>query len=181
MPHQPNCLLRVLPRAALLAAAFGGQALPALAACPVELAVYREARTGAMIDFRPGANATVTNAFRMVFGKGTGNEGVVLDGVVMWDADVPRPIGMLTHDCPEGDATGEELSACTIWQGVVYSAGGDGRVDLMPPEGEAAPDTLILADLGRAIAAWPAYAAAGLTDAPLGAPWDAFVLHGCQE
>ena len=167
MPRKPNSLSRRSAGVALtLAAALAGQIVPALAACPVELAVYREAATGAMIDFRPGGNATVTNAFRLVLDRG-----VVLDGVVMWDAGVPRPLGMLTHDCPEGDATGAELAACTVWQGVVYSADGTGTVDLMPPERAHAPETLILADLGRAIAA------AGLA----AAPWDAFALHGCQE
>lgn len=172
MPRQPGNLFRSLPRAIALAAALAGQAGAALAACPVELAVYREATAGAMIDFRPGGNATATNAFRMVFDKG-----VVLEGVVMWDAGVPRPVGMLTHDCPDGDATGEELAACTIWQGVVYAADGEGRIDLMPPEGADAPRTLILADLGRAIAASPVHAAAGLAQAP----WDVFSLQGCQE
>ncbi len=173
MPRKPNSLSRRSAGVALtLAAALAGQTVPALAACPVELAVYREAGTGAMIDFHPGGNATVTNAFRLVLDKG-----VVLEGVVMWDADVPRPVGMLTHDCPEGDATGEELAACTVWHGVVYSADKEGKVDLMPPERTDAPETLILADLGRAIAASPVHAAAGLTDAP----WDAFTLHGCQE
>lgn len=180
MPRQPGnlfrSLFRRLPRAVALAAALAGQAGAALAACPVELAVYREAAAGAMIDFRPGGNATVTNAFRMVFEKG-----VVLEGVVMWDAAVPRPVGMLAHGCPEGDATGDELAACTIWRGVVYAADGEGRIDLMPPEGAPAPGTLILADLGRAIAASPVHAAAGLGQGPAQAPSDIFSLHGCQE
>lgn len=173
MPRKPNSLLPQPAGLALtLAAALAGQTAPALAACPMELAVYREAGTGAMIDFHPGGNATVTNAFRLVLDRG-----VVLEGVVMWDADVPRPVGMLTHDCPEGDATGEELAACTVWHGVVYAVDGEGKVDLMPPERTDAPETLILADLGRAIVASPVGEKAGLTDAP----WDAFALHGCQE
>jgi hypothetical protein len=172
MPRKQNSLSRLLPRAVMLAAVLAGQAVPALAACPVELAVYSEARTGAMIDFRPGGNATATNAFRMVFEKG-----VVLEGVVMWDADVPRSIGMLTHDCPEGDATGAELAACIVWQGVIYDVDDEGGIDLMPPEGEAAPKSLILADLGRALKASPVFDKTGLAEAP----WDAFFLHGCQE
>lgn len=158
--------------AAVLAAALVGQTASARAACPMELAVYEEPETGAMIDFRPGRNATVTNAFRMVFDKG-----VVLEGVVMWDDGVARPVGMLTHGCPEGDATGEELAACTVWQGVIYAADAQGNVGPMPPEGTAAPKSLILADLGRALAPSPAYAATGLE----AAPWDVFTLHGCQE
>lgn len=176
MQRQPTRLPGPMPRiaapAAVLAGALAGQTVVAQAACPVELAVYREAQTGAMIDFRPGRNATTTNAFRMVFDKG-----VVLEGVVMWDADVPRPVGMLTHDCPEGDATGAELAACTVWQGVIYAADENGGVDLMPPERTDAPATLILSDLGRARGLSPAYGATGLS----AAPWDVFTLHGCQE
>ena len=156
----------------MLATALAGQAGAALAACPVELAVYREAGTGAMIDFHPGRNATVTNAFRMVFDRG-----LVLEGTVMWDGEAPRSLGLLTHDCPEGDATGAELAACTLWQGVVYAVGDDGAVDLMPPEGAAAPQSLVFADLGRAIRLSAPYEAAGLT----ATPWDAFSLAGCQE
>ena len=172
MQRQPTRLPGFPLRVVALATALAGQSVAALAACPMELAVYEEPETGAMIDFRPGRNATVTNAFRMVFDRG-----VVLDGVVMWDGEVARPVGMLTHDCPEGDATGEELEACTVWEGVVYAADGQGNVDLMPPEGADAPKSLILTDLGRALRLSAAYDAAGLA----AAPWDVFSLHGCQE
>lgn len=168
---RPGCLLR----AAALAAALAGQAGAALAACPVELAVYREPATGAMIDFYPGRNATVTNAFRMVLGQDA-----VLEGVVIWDDEVPRPVGMLMHDCPEGDATGDELEACIVWRGIVYVADGRGNAGLMPPERTAAPQSLILADLGRALMRFSGGVAGGET-APSAAPGDVFALHGCQE
>ncbi|RVC65336.1 hypothetical protein EN759_22540, partial [Mesorhizobium sp. M00.F.Ca.ET.038.03.1.1] len=39
----------------------------AQAACPIQLAVYGEAQSGAEIDFTPaGSSATITNAFRMI-------------------------------------------------------------------------------------------------------------------
>ena len=159
-------------RVAALAVALGGQTLPALAACPIELAVYEDPETGAGIDFRPGGNATVSNAFRMVL-----DEGVVLDGFVMWSEEPARPVGMLTHDCPEGDATGEELAACTVWDGVVYAVDAEGRAGLLPGEGEDAPQTLILADLGRAPRLSAILDAAGVE----AAPGDVFSLSGCQE
>ncbi|HRP79599.1 MAG TPA: hypothetical protein PL183_10980 [Aquamicrobium sp.] len=159
-------------RGLALAMALAGQTGAALAACPMELAVYQEPESGATIDFYPGRTATVTNAFRMVFGNG-----LVLEGAVMWDAEAPRSLGLVTYGCPEGDATGAELAACTVWQGAVYSVDGEGRIDQMPPEGADAPQSLLFADLGRAVRQSAAYEAAGLT----ATPWDAFSLSGCQE
>jgi hypothetical protein len=145
---------------------------PALAACPIELAVYSDAGGAASLDFFPtGTNAVVTNSFRMVSGK------TVLDGMVMWSDDEPRPIGMLGHNCPKGDATGEALAACTVWQGVVYTADDTGDVGLLPAEGTPAPRRLILADLGRSLRYSPAYDAHAFDKLPA----DVFILSGCQE
>ena len=159
-----------LLRAAALAPVLAGQTAAAFAACPIELAVYEEPQTGAGIDFRPGGNATASNAFRMVLGKG-----LVLDGFVMWSG--ARPVAMLTHDCPEGDATAQELAACTLWEGVVYAVDGRGEAGLLPAEGEDAPLSLILSDLGRAprLLSLLDATAAGV------APGDIFSLSGCQE
>ena len=129
--------------AAVLATAF-----PALAACPIELAVYGDLENTAGIDFRPTMDsATVTNSFRMVL-----DNGVVLDGIVQWSDGVARPNGMLMHKCPEGDVTGEELAACTVWQGVIYTSDDKGNIELLPAEGKTAPQKLDLSR-SRAIAA----------------------------
>lgn len=145
----------------------------AIAACPIELAVYRDRDAVAGIDFRPaGDGATVTNTFRMHVG-----ERGEFDGFVMWTADVARPYAMITHGCPEGDVTGEEIAACTLWEGVVYGVDAAGVVTLLPREGEPAPQRLVLADLARLMRSSPVYAATGL-DA---VPFDVFELSGCQE
>jgi hypothetical protein len=47
--------------------------------------------------------------------------GVTMDGVVMLAGEPDRPWGMVMHNCPEGDATGAEIAACTVWQGPVYA------------------------------------------------------------
>src|SRR5689334_2948598 len=79
----------------------------ALAACPIELAVYGDAQSGSEIDFTPtGTSATVTNSFRMIL-----DNNVVLNGIVMWNEGVARPNGALMYKCPEGDVTGAELAA----------------------------------------------------------------------
>lgn len=145
------------------------------AACPIELAVYGDRDDVAGIDFRPTLeSATVTNSFKMVLDNDT-----VLDGVVMWSNDVARPNGMLMHQCPEGDVTGEELDACTVWQGVIYSVDEQGKVGLLPRERiqAAAPSKLIFSDLGHSLRMSAAYGPHGFSKVP----WDVFELKGCQE
>ena len=165
--------LREGASAATFLAVFAVAAAPARAACPIELAVFGDRDEAASVEFVPtGESAAVTNTFRMVLG-----DGVVLDGIVMWSADVSRPNGMLMHDCPEGDVTGEELAACTAWQGVIYTADASGGVGLLPAEGTAAPQTLIFPDLGPALSHSSAYGEKGFSKLP----WDVFALKGCQE
>lgn len=105
-----------------------------------------------------------------------GND-TVLDGIVMWSEDVPRPNGRLMHKCPEGDVTGAEIDACTVWQGVIYAVDGRSKVHLLPVEGREAAEQLLFPDLAWALKNSPALADAGLP--PLGS--DAFELSGCQE
>ncbi|CDX41873.1 conserved exported hypothetical protein [Mesorhizobium sp. ORS 3359] len=146
----------------------------AQAACPIQLAVYGEARSGAEIDFTPaGTSATITNAFRMIL-----DNNVVLDGIAMWtEGSAARPHGSLMYKCPTGDVTGEELAACTVWEGVIYSADEKGGVGLLPAEGVDAPKSLIFPDLGPSLEMSAAYGPIGFSKVP----WDIFVLKGCQE
>lgn len=158
--------------------AFASAAAPwhaARAACPQELAVYSEREGSAAIEFRPvePAAAVQTGAFRVVFAQND----VVLDGFVMRTEGVSRPVGMVTHDCPEGDVTGAEIAACTVWEGVIYAVDGQGNVGLLPSQGEAAAEQLLLPDFGPAVRHSSAYGAAGVSIVP----WDAFSLSGCQE
>ena len=146
-------------------------ASPALAACPIELAVYGEREQAAEIDFRPTmGSATTTNTFKMVVGKD-----VMLDGVVLWSGDAARPHGSLMHQCPEGDVTGGELAACTVWDGVIYTADAKGAVDLLPNERKDAPATLIFPDLAGQLGR------SAIHDKLPKLPWDVFALKGCQE
>lgn len=154
-----------------LALLFTGSATHA--ACPLALAVYGEAESEAGIDFRPTMDAaTVTNSFKMVLDKG-----VVLDGIVMWTSGVSRPHGSLMYKCPTGDVTGDELAACTVWQGVVYSADDKGNIALLAAEGTDAPQSLIFPDLGPSLQMSSAFGANSFSKLP----WDVFLLKGCQE
>lgn len=143
------------------------------AACPIELATYADKDKVAEINFTPGqGGATVANTFRMLLGND-----VVLDGIVQWTEGVARSYGMLTHKCPDGDVTGEEYAACTVWQGVIYASDDQGNITLMPNEGVAAPRRLIFADLGPALRNAQAFGPKGLEKLP----FDVFEMNGCQE
>lgn len=95
----------------------------------------------------------------------------------MWSDDPARPNGLLMFQCPQGDVTGAELEACTLWQGVIYAVDGQGEIGLLPGEGSPAPQSLIFADLGYQLRHAPAFANAGLFTVP----WDGFKLSGCQQ
>ncbi|TIT58055.1 MAG: hypothetical protein E5W90_37115, partial [Mesorhizobium sp.] len=81
------------------------------------------------------------------------------------------------YKCPTGDVTGDELAACTVWEGVVYSADEKGNIALLPAEGVDAPKALIFPDLGPSLQMSSAYGANGFSKVP----WDVFSLKGCQE
>ncbi|WP_200914051.1 hypothetical protein, partial [Microbacterium sp. Leaf203] len=66
----------------------------------------------------------------------------------------------LMYKCPDGDVTGAELQACTLWQGVIYAADETGVVSLLPKKGDA-PKTLIFPDLGPSLRHSSAYGAQG--------------------
>ncbi|TPK90153.1 hypothetical protein FJ934_23930 [Mesorhizobium sp. B2-4-12] len=150
----------------------------AFAACPIELAVYGDAQSGgessgSEIDFMPtGTSPTVTNTFRLIL-----DNNVVLNGIVMWNEGVARPNGALMYKCPEGDTTGAELTACTLWNGVIYTSDDKGNIGLLPVEGVEAPKTLILPDLGPVLHQSSAFGGSGFSKIPS----DVFVLKGCQE
>ncbi len=144
----------------------------ARAACPIEHATYANVGDAAEVEFRPAPeSATITNAFALLVGD------IALDGIVQWTEDIARPYGMVTQDCPEGDVTGAEIEACTLWQGVVYASDMAGNIGLVPEEGAQAPSRLIFPDLAPALA----LAAAIPVDRLQEPSWDVFAIKGCQE
>lgn len=100
---------------------------------------------------------------------------ILLNGFVMPSEPVNRSNGVLFHDCPEGDTTGEELRKCTVWQGVIYAMG-NGRVDLLPVTGATAAPEVLLSGLALGLAESTAWGKGKATVAP----WDVFTLAGCQ-
>ena len=166
-----------LPMLTLAAAMMAASNLPTLAACPQALAVYGEAASAAEIAFSgPLSDADgMQHRFRLSF---AGN-GVTMDGVVMMAGEPDRPWGVVLHQCPEGDATGAEIAACTVWEGPIYAIGADGSVDWMPVRDamQTAGDRLLLPDFGAAVMRSQAWQAQEIT----ALPDDVFRLKACQE
>ena len=144
--------------------------LPAQAACPQERAVYTEVDGTAQIEFSAEpAGFVVTNSFRLLLA-----DELVLDGIVMWNQGVSRPSGLIMHQCPIGDVTGEELDACTHWEGVIYTVAEDGSIGMIGQDDAAA--ALLLPDISRQLH-YSELNADGRT--LLG--FDVFALSGCQQ
>lgn len=119
--------------------------------CVQAKAIYVDPAGGFELGFEPvgSESAATSNHFRI----GVGAAGLLLDGVVMWSGEPERPNGLVMHDCPEGDATGEELRACTVWQGVVYTVDKAGHVGLLQSEDSPAAEQILLPDFGPSLRA----------------------------
>ena len=151
----------------------------ASANCFQELATYKDAVANGELAFTPRKEGEVDSMlarFTITFPENN----VKLDGVVM-DAGEPffRPLGMIMHNCPEGDATGDEIAACTVWQGIVYGLDSAGNVSYLAStkEGKEAAKTLLFPDLGAAVQMSTAFGAGKLTARPR----DDFKQSACLE
>lgn len=156
-----------------IAAAWVAGAFPAAAAdCPIERAVYAEPEAGVELRFdASGENTPLSHRFSLV----SSNAKMKVDGHVLYDPEIERPVAMALDNCPEGDVTGADIAACTVWKGIIYAADkATGQVDLIPDEGADAPDSLILPGFG------PAIAASTFGAAMTAMPWDVFKFKQCS-
>ncbi|WP_275785565.1 hypothetical protein [Pararhizobium gei] len=147
---------------------------PALAVdCVQEKAVYGDADSAYELRFEPvgSASAATSNHFKI----GIAGTDLVLDGIVMQSGEPVRPNGMIMNKCPEGDVTGDDIAACTIWEGVIYSVSLEGKVASLPAEGSAAAAQLLLPDFGPALRNSPIWGQAKI------APWDALTFKRCLQ
>ncbi|EDQ31695.1 hypothetical protein HPDFL43_17795 [Hoeflea phototrophica DFL-43] len=152
----------------------------AMAACPQALAVYGSARGDLEIGFSgpPGPADSMLHRFDLAFA----GSGVTMEGVVMLAGGPDRPWGIVMHDCPEGDATGAEIAACTVWQGPIYAISDKGGVAWLPvpsssQTSQAASENLLLPDFTAALMQSAAFEANQITSLP----GDSFRLKACQE
>lgn len=147
---------------------------PAVAAdCLQEQAIYGDADGAYELHFEPvgSESAATSNHFKVKVGK----TDLVLDGIVMQSDEPVRANGMIMNKCPEGDVTGDDIAACTVWQGVIYSVGADGKVASLPGEGLEAAAQVLLPDFGPAIRNSSIWGKATV------APWDVLTFKGCGQ
>ena len=153
------------------------QAPQARAACQQELAVYGEDQADAEIAFQGDLHPAEPSLNRFVVRFP--EHDVQMDGVVMLAGEPARPWAMVMYKCPQGDATGAEIDACTVWEGPIYGIDSLGNVSAVPEAGygEEAMATILLADFSAAVRQSSAWGAEGLSAAPK----DDFRLKACQE
>jgi hypothetical protein len=164
-------LARLLTAASL---AFLPAGLAYAGACTQERAVYADDKGIYELTFQavdPESSAS-SHSFKMTIK----NTKLVLDGYVMSSEPVNRSNGFLFNNCPEGDITGDDIAACTVWQGVIYGHE-KGRIELLPEQGKTAADEVLLAGFGPALQASAAW---GPNKATV-VPWDVLVLKGCRS
>lgn len=159
-------------RALLVLAGFLAATAACAAECQQDRAIYADRDGGYELTFEPvGSDAAATShQFKLKVLA----SGVALDGIVM-PGDPARSNGMVMHNCPEGDVTGEEIAACTVWEGVIYSLDVAGDAALLPDQGAKAAETLLLSGFGPSLrysALWDEGKAAAV-------PQDVFKRKGC--
>ncbi|WP_244575231.1 hypothetical protein [Rhizobium sp. 11515TR] len=142
--------------------------------CVQEKAVYVDMDNAYELRFEPmGSDSSVSNRFKLA----VRNTNIVADGIVMRTDDHLRADGRIMFECPEGDVTGADLRACTVWQGMVYASDLKGHIRALPAEGESAADRLFLPALGPSIQKSSLWGKGKATVAP----WDVLSLKGCNQ
>ncbi|MDK4714906.1 hypothetical protein [Rhizobium sp. CNPSo 4039] len=142
--------------------------------CVQEKAVYVDMDNAYELRFEPmGSQSSVSNRFKLA----VRNTNIVADGIVMRTDDHLRADGRIMFECPEGDVTGADLRACTVWQGMVYASDLKGHIRALPAEGESAADRLFLPALGPSIQKSSLWGKGKATVAP----WDVLSLKGCNQ
>ncbi|MFK0164580.1 hypothetical protein [Rhizobium sp. NPDC090279] len=149
--------------------------LPAYSAeCVQEKAVYGDMDNAYELRFEPmGSESSVSNKFKF----SVRNTAIIAEGIVMRGEDQPSADGRIMFECPEGDVTGADLRACTVWQGMIYASDLKGHIRALPAEGESAADRLFLPALGPSIQKSSLWGKGKATVAP----WDVLSLKGCNQ
>ncbi|WP_411036404.1 hypothetical protein [Shinella sp. BYT-45] len=160
-------------RAAFFLAGLFAATAACAAECRQDRAVYADRDGGYELAFEPvGSEAAATSHhFKMKVLA----SGAVLDGIVIPGDDPARSNGMVMHNCPEGDVTGEEIAACTVWEGVIYALDGAGDAALLPEEGAKAAESLLLSGFGPSLR----YSTLWDEGKATVVPWDVLKRKGC--
>lgn len=171
--------------AALLTALTATQAVLAAEDCPQDSAIYVENSNGFELGFRPPepweAPANVSAILTLGFPGGETVWGTTwTPNGTSWNqaslhsgCTLPGPVDKATGDVLPGSSD-DELAACRIWEGVIYSLAHN-DVDLLPNPDEPAAPVILLTDLG------PTIRYSGLVLSPGDEPHDVFTLSGCAR
>ncbi len=161
---------------AMVIAALSYAPVSAIAAeCKQGKAIYADRDGAYELRFSPITSEamTSTHQFRLSALKTS----VVMDGYVMSSDDPERTMGMVLFNCPDGDVTGADLDACTVWQGFVYRANADGGLDNLQSGDGPAAEKIVFPGLGPAIRQSSAWGDGKATVAP----WDVLDFKGCAQ
>jgi hypothetical protein len=124
------------------------------AECKQGSARYVDPESGLLLSFSSfGENVQVMHQFTI----GLEGADTQLGGFVVVEGEPLRPISIVMNKCPDGDVTGEELEACTVWKGVPYGRFSDGNIGLLPLADEVAVTQILLPDFTRSVMSDPVW------------------------
>lgn len=127
-------------------------ASPAYAACTQDRAVYTDRDDDYTLTFKHfPEDQPVATSNEFVLQRNETD--LKLDGVVMRD-EAARPNALIMYNCPSGDATGDELTACTVWEGVPYALKDGAEAEYLPKAKEPAAQALLLPNLSGAMSSF---------------------------
>jgi len=145
--------------------------------CPLEKAIYGEPQAGWELRFRTGQPWEMMGMTESVF------ELVRADGTVVWGAiasnmGTSRDVGTAFFGCArpgmdDADLTEAQADKCRVWDNLVYSLNG-GEPGFMPWGEGAAPERILMTDLGRKIRY-------SVVEGPGEEPWDVFTFKSCAK
>ncbi|MHC1547438.1 hypothetical protein [Phyllobacterium sp. K27] len=148
-------------------------ASPVHAACTQDRAVYTDSDDDYTLTFKHfPEDQPVATSNEFVLQRN--HTDLKLDGVVMRD-EAARPNALIMYDCPGGDATGDELAACTVWEGVPYALKDSAEAVYLPQAKEPAAQALLMPNLSGAMSNFDFR-----LEKPIETfPWDVFRFKEC--
>jgi hypothetical protein len=147
----------------------------AAADCPQAKALYQDADKAYGLQFKPVDSQA--SPLSHLFDVKVAKTEIVLQGHVITTDEVSRTIGTLQYQCPDGDVTGEDIAACTVWEGLIFAVGKAGEVTLLPVETAKAADKILLPDFGPSLRVSKVW---GAKMAHI-APFDVLTFAGCAS
>lgn len=144
--------------------------------CRLDQANYREARSGATIEFRSKNPTTDATGTVILLDLRLPNVAEVYPGDVTWNAGSnTRPDGWIRRQCSPLDLE-NGLESCELWDGNIYGLADDSAAILGQGD-EPAPPAILLANFGRSL-----YWSVAFTQAnPTLDGFDVFTLTGCRS